>query len=147
MTEPLEVEPSRLAAHGQHVGAVRDRAAQAADAAHQVTPDGLDNAYGVLCQFFGQAIDTVGRLAIEIIQEAADALGKTDQSLQTAAQEYERQEQEVTAILQKLGRELDHTAVPNIGGTLPSPGGTVPAGPGDPMPDVPNLPAIGEQHD
>ncbi|HVV14123.1 type VII secretion target [Amycolatopsis sp.] len=112
MTQPLQVDPSRLDKHAGHIAAVADKTAQAADAAKQVTPGGLDNAYGVLCQFFGQAIDTAGRLAQGVLQDTTDALRKTQESMSSASRQYTEQEDEAMEKLHEIGRAVEDVAVP-----------------------------------
>ncbi|KAA9151773.1 hypothetical protein FPZ12_038270 [Amycolatopsis acidicola] len=118
MTEPLQVDPSLLDKHAQHIAGVADKTAQAADAAKQVTPGGLDNAYGVLCQFFGQAIDTAGRFAQSVLADTTDALRKTQEGMTSASRQYSAQEDKSEELLQEIARQVEEVPVPGQGGPV-----------------------------
>src|SRR4051794_20798107 len=122
MTDSLMVDPTELLTHSSHIGVVRDMTAQAADAAKQVTPGGLDNAYGVMCQFLGQAVDSVGREVQDLLRKMTDTLSQTQQSVQRAGQDYQRQEDEANNTLQDLRNDLDGVGIPS----LAAPGGQMP---------------------
>lgn len=118
MTDSFAVYTSELHAHAEHVSDIHRAAATAVDAAHQVTPGGWDNAYGVICQFFPAAIHPLADLGGQVIQQMSDALRSMEGELNNAAATYDNVEQNAAQRHQKILQELDRAPQQTIRGEI-----------------------------
>jgi uncharacterized protein YukE len=105
-------EGDALRAHADTVSQLKAKVDQAVDAAHQVTPGGWDNAYGLICQFIPIALRPVANLGIEAMQKTSDTLGKTATELKATADFYDHTEQQTKQSMDKIQQQLGSAAKP-----------------------------------
>lgn len=110
MPDSFQVETDQVRSHARQVSGVRDQADTALQAAHQVSPQGFDLAYGLICQFFPPLVRPVEQRGVDAISAAVDRLYSTVKNLDDVASEYERVEDEILLLIQKMLAQLSDTA-------------------------------------
>jgi excreted virulence factor EspC (type VII ESX diderm) len=112
-------DPASIRDHAEQVGTLVGVVDQVTDAGQQVTPDGLDVAFGVPLQFFGQVMNAVSRLLYSAAGDLGPALRSTEQALTATAGDYAATDEQNTDRLTGIGTEL---------GTLPEAPATTSSG-------------------
>ncbi|QWF84343.1 type VII secretion target [Amycolatopsis sp. CA-230715] len=120
MAEGYHVDPERLGAHQHDAEQAAATGKQVADAGHQVTPGGWDNAYGLMFQMFPQATRPIAEAFISFASDAAQALQNTATAIGTAAKKYENNDQDAADSLRKLGQQVENTPEMHVGGGAPA---------------------------
>lgn len=118
--DSFQVDVNSLATHAKHVTQVQHTAAEAADAGHEVTPAGFDNAYGVICQFFPQLIRPATDILISAIGTTAKGLENAGEALRASVDSYRRTDEDAAQALQKIDDDASDFEVPE---PKPVPGG------------------------
>ena len=83
MSAGVEFPAGAVLRHAATVSGASDQMTQARSAVREVTMDG--QAYGQLCQFLPALLNPLFDSAIEVMNEAVDALGETAQKLRATA--------------------------------------------------------------
>ena len=83
MSAGLEFPAASVLQHATAVGETSDRMAQAKSAVREVTMD--SQAYGQLCQFLPALLSPIFGSAVEVMNDAVEALGETALKLRATA--------------------------------------------------------------
>ncbi|GDY32303.1 type VII secretion target [Gandjariella thermophila] len=122
MTGSLHVISDELRAHAQHTRAAQAATNLAVDAAHQVTPGGWANAYGVICQFFPLGVRPLAEIGIDIVKRISESLGLTADQLGQTADAYQRAEEDQAHRMRQIHDRMDGNAKPPaVAGAGPAP--------------------------
>lgn len=114
MTGGFEVDVDQVRSHANTLKGFQQRAGTAADAGSHLA--GLDEAYGILCQPFGEKTREPQEKGAEALAKVENTTGHLADGLTAAADAYQEVEEKVRDILRELAQAVANaSAGPEVG--------------------------------
>ncbi|MFC5290709.1 type VII secretion target [Actinokineospora guangxiensis] len=116
MPDGFTVDPREVRDHAGATEGFAGRADVATQAGAHLTS--LNDAYGLLCQSFGEMLVEPQQRGTDALRGSADGLHQLSQQLTASAEAYEQVEEKIAAVLEALAKQLDLAArgIPTVGG-------------------------------